>query len=191
MSFIFHKTEINGVLKIETHQFLDDRGVYNKVFDKSVLEKNGVICDFTETSDIFSVKGSLRGLHYQTNYSQAKLLHVIDGIIFDVALDLRNWSETYGKYHCELLDANDKTSIFIPEGFAHGFMTLSDVAIFSYQCSGKYDPDSCGGIIWNDKDLAIPWPLAEFGIKNVILSDKDGKLQTFSDYCKIHGDMND
>lgn len=186
MGFEFHPTEIDGLIIVMPHRFNDDRGQYKKCYEKNIYRENGIVCDFTESSDIFSVKGALRGLHYQTNYSQAKLLHVIDGIIFDVALDLREKSKTFGKYHCELLDAKDEKVIFIPEGFAHGFITLSETATFSYQCSGIYDPPSCGGILWNDKELNIPWPLDEFDVKKVICTDKDSNWPTLKEYCSLH-----
>lgn len=184
MAFIFNKTEIEDVMIIEPHMFQDERGVYKKYYEKSEYILEGITCEFTESSDIYSYKGALRGLHYQSEYSQAKLLHVIRGVIFDVALDLRLESVTFGKYHTELLCAEDNKVLFVPEGFAHGFITLSEEATFSYQCSGKYHPESCGGIIWNDPELAIPWPLREYGISQIISTEKDRKWPTFETYCK-------
>lgn len=185
MSITFKNTEIEDLIIIEPHMFPDDRGLYKKYYEKEVYKAAGIVCDFTESSDIYSYKGTLRGLHYQNNYSQAKLLHVISGSIYDVALDLRKKSKTFGKYHTELLRAEDNKILFIPEGFAHGFITLSESAIFSYQCSGKYDPASCGGILWNDSELKIPWPLEEYGIQNIICTEKDRTWPTFSEYCEM------
>ena len=184
MPITIKRTEIPDLMIIEPHLFTDDRGLYKKYYEKDVYNTSGIVCDFTESSDIYSRKGALRGLHYQINYSQAKLLHVISGSIFDVALDLRVESKTFGKYHTELLRAGDNKMIYVPEGFAHGFISLSEESVFSYQCSGKYDPESCGGIIWNDPDLMIPWPLEENGIKNIICTEKDRTWPTFREYCE-------
>ena len=140
MPFKFNKTEIEGLMVIEPHMYPDDRGLYKKCYEKNIYAENGITCEFTETSDLYSAKGALRGLHFQTEQSQAKLIHVVSGILFDVALDLRKDSPTFGKYHTELLRAEENKVVFIPEGFAHGFIALEDNTVFSYQCSGKYLP---------------------------------------------------
>ena len=184
MSFIFHKTEIEGLLVIEPHMFPDDRGMYKKHYEKFIFAENGITCDFTESSDLYSRKGALRGLHYQTKESQAKLIHVINGKLYDVAVDLREGSATFGKYHTELLDSEEKKVFFIPEGFAHGFIALTENTIFSYQCSGRYIPVACGGIRWNDPTLNIPWPLKEYGITDVIATDKDKNWPSFEEYVE-------
>lgn len=165
----------------------DDRGVYKKYYEKYIFAKNGITCDFTESSDLYSKKGALRGLHYQIQDSQAKLIHVIKGTLFDVALDLRLNSPTFGKFHAEKADADEHKAIFIPEGFAHGFVSLTDETIFSYQCSGRYVPESCGGILWNDPELNIPWPLKEYGISDIIATEKDKNWPTFREYKKRQG----
>ena len=131
---------------------------------------------------MYSKKGALRGLHYQTVDSQAKLIHVISGVLFDVALDLREDSSTFGEYHTELLRAEDNKVVFIPEGFAHGFIALTDNTVFSYQCSGSYVPEACGGIRWDDPELNIPWPLKEYGVEKVIATEKDKNWPTLSEY---------
>lgn len=184
MSFEFIKTEINGLQIIKPHIFRDNRGIYKKNFEKNVFAENGITCEFSESSDLYSKKGALRGLHYQTESSQAKLIHVVSGILFDVALDLRENSPTYGKYHTELLKAEEQKVVFIPEGFAHGFIALTDNTIFSYQCSGEYIPSACGGILWNDPDLNIPYPLQAYGIKNVITTEKDANWDTLAEYTR-------
>ena len=184
MPFEFNETEINDLMIIKPHMFTDERGLYKKYYEKNIFAQNGITCEFTETSDLYSKKGTLRGLHYQTEYSQAKLIHVISGVLFDVALDLRKDSSTYGKYHTELLKAEEHKVIFIPEGFAHGFISLTDNTIFSYQCSGKYVPSACGGIRWNDSDLHIPWPLREYGIENVVATEKDQSWPTLKEYME-------
>ena len=187
MPFSFHDTNIEGLLVIEPHMFPDDRGVYKKNYEKYIYAENGITCDFTESSDLYSKKGALRGLHYQNEESQAKLIHVIKGKLFDVAIDLRANSATFGQYHTELIDAEQHKVVFIPEGFAHGFIALTDDTLFSYQCSGRYVPKACGGIRWNDPTLNIPWPLDEYGITEVIVTEKDKNWPTFIDYKKMMG----
>ena len=182
MAFIFHKTEMEGLLIIEPHMYPDERGLYKKCYEKNVFAKNGITCTFTETSDLYSTKGALRGLHYQTEQSQAKLIHVVAGALFDVALDLRENSPTFGQYHTEFLCAQENKVVFIPEGFAHGFIALEDNTVFSYQCSGAYIPQACGGIRWNDEQLNIPWPLEKFGITKVITTEKDKMWPCLSEY---------
>ena len=184
MPFTFEKTNIDGVIVIRPHLFSDQRGMYKKNYEKEVFAANGITCEFTESSDLYSRKGTIRGLHYQTVDPQAKLIHVISGILFDVALDLRPESETFGMFHAELLKAEENKVIYIPEKFAHGFMALSENTIFSYQCSGRYIPEACGGIRWNDPDLNIPWPLKEYKIKNIIATEKDLEWPGISEYMQ-------
>lgn len=187
MAFEFKKTEIADLLVIQPHMYPDDRGLYKKYYEKNIFSENGITCAFTESSDLYSKKGALRGLHYQTEKSQAKLIHVISGVLYDVALDLREGSPTFGEYHTELLKAEDQKVVFIPEGFAHGFIALTDNTIFSYQCSGEYVPNACGGIRWDDPDLNIPWPLKEYDVDKVIATEKDKNWQTFAEYKAMHG----
>lgn len=184
MPFEFEKTELEGLLIITPHQFADDRGLYKKYYEKNVFGENGITCEFNESSDLYSKKGALRGLHYQTVDSQAKLIHVISGSLFDVALDLRENSPTFGQYHTELLKAEENKVVFIPEGFAHGFISLTEDTVFSYQCSGRYVPEACGGILWCDPDLNIPYPLKEYGIDKVIVTEKDAGWCTLAEYTK-------
>lgn len=185
MPFEFKKTKIDGLIVIKPHIFQDNRGVYKKYYEKDLFNKYGITSEFTESSDLYSKKGVLRGLHYQTRNSQAKLIHVISGVLYDVALDLRQNSPTFGQYHTELLKAEDQKVIYIPEGFAHGFISLTQNTIFSYQCSGKYVPSACGGIRWDDPDLKIPWPLKEFEIKHVIATEKDKNWPTLAEYIAM------
>lgn len=187
MPITFSKTEIDGLLIVAPHLFYDNRGLYKKAYEAEAYRSAGILDEFHETSDLYSVKGALRGLHYQERFSQAKLLHVVTGAIYDVAVDLRPTSPTFGQYHGELLKAEENKVIFIPEGFAHGFITLSEEAVFSYQCSGKYDPASCGGILWNDPDLGIEWPLEEYGVEEVICTPKDSSWPTLREYCTKRG----
>lgn len=182
MSFEFYKTSIEGLIVIRPHMYPDERGLYKKYYEKNIYAENGIVSEFTESSDLYSQKGSLRGLHYQTIDSQAKLIHVISGILFDVALDLRVSSPSFGKYHAELLKAEDNKVIYIPEGFAHGFISLTENTIFSYQCSGHYIPEACGGIRWDDPELNIPWPLKEYGIGSIVATEKDRNWPSLKDY---------
>lgn len=184
MAFTFQNTDIDGLIIIEPHIYTDERGIYRKNYEKYIFSENGIDCDFTESSDLFSKKGSLRGLHYQTVDSQAKLIHAIRGILFDVAVDLRNSSPTFGQYHTEILDGLTRKCVFIPSGFAHGFISLTDDTIFSYQSSGQYHAEYAGGIRWDDPELNIPWPLKEYEIDNVILTEKDKNLATLSEYVQ-------
>lgn len=184
LPFIFQNTGIEGLLLIKPHMFFDERGLYLKRFEKDIFAENGISCRFTECSDLYSKKGALRGLHYQSVEPQAKLIQVVSGTLFDVAVDLRENSPTFGKFHVELMRAKDHKALFIPEGFAHGFIALEDDTIFSYQCSGRYVPAACGGILWNDPYLNIPWPLKEFDIECVIATEKDKNWPTFAEYKK-------
>lgn len=182
MDFQEHET-IRGLYVITPHLFTDFRGDYKKVYEKGAYSAHGISQAFSETSEIVSGKGVCRGLHYQTVDSQAKLVHVIKGKLFDVAVDLRPDSETFGQWAGYLLSGDDNKAIFIPEDFAHGFLVLEDQTIFTYQCSGTYRPEYCGGIMWNDSDLSIDWPLTK---EEIILSEKDKHNIRLIDYKKNH-----
>lgn len=185
MAFEFKATGIEGLMIIQPHIYQDDRGSYKKYYEKDIFSENSIICSFTESSDIYSKKGALRGLHYQEIVPQAKLIRVISGILYDVALDLRREYSTFGKYHGELLKEEDNKVMFIPEGFAHGFMALTDNTVFSYQCSGRYIPEVCGGIKWDDPKLNIPWPLKEYSVEKVIVTEKDRHWPTWDEYVSL------
>lgn len=187
MAIEMEKVELDGMFLIHAHVANDERGYYRKNFEKNVFSENGLDFNVTEWSDIYSHKGTIRGLHYQTKESQAKLLHVIKGTIYDVAVDLRKNSVTFGQWHGEILREHDHKSLFIPEGFAHGFLALEDNTIFSYQCSGRYIPENCGGIYYNDDELDIQWPLDN--IDKVILSKKDEQAMSFKEYCEKYNNV--
>ena len=170
MKIIEHE-RIKGLKIIDTDTVKDFRGEYNKKYEKNIYEDSGIYDVFTETSEILSSKGVLRGLHFQTRYSQAKLVHVIKGKVYDVAVDLRPDSETFGEWAGFYLEEGDNKAVMIPENFAHGFLVLEDNTIFTYQCSGTYDPPSCGGIQWDDASLNISWPLEK--IESLKISEKD------------------
>lgn len=180
MSFQFKKLPIEGAWLISPHLFRDSRGLYKKVFCKDDFAKAEIPTEYSETSDIVSTKGAVRGLHYQKKNSQAKLIHLIRGSLYDAFVDLRKDSPTYLQHFEILLKNNDPSVIFIPSGCAHGFMALENNTIFSYQCTGTYDPDSCGGILWNDPTLSINWPLKD----NLVITEKDRHWPTLFEYLK-------
>lgn len=184
MAFSFKEAEIKGVWEIIPHMYPDDRGLYKKNFEKEIFAEKGIDANFTEASDLYTEKGALRGLHYQTEQSQAKLVRVITGKVFDVAIDLRKNSETFGKPYTKLLDAEENVSVYIPAGFAHGFIALEKNTIFSYFCTGQYIPEACGGILWNSPELELLWPLKEYGIEEVIMTEKDRSWPTLEEYLK-------
>ena len=182
--FKFIKTGIEDLYIIEPTIFLDNRGFFMETYNYSEFEKVGMNMNFVQDNHSLSKKGVLRGLHFQTNNSQGKLVRVIKGEVFDVAVDLRKDSSTFGKWKGIILSEENKREFYIPEGFAHGFLVISDEAEFVYKCTDFYYPEYEGGILWNDKDLAIDWPISEN--INLTLSDKDKKLLTFKEFCKIH-----
>ncbi len=162
---------IPGLLILEPQVFQDDRGYFFESFRLSDFIKRGLDISFVQDNESKSKKGVLRGLHFQTNNPQGKLVRVIKGEVFDVAVDVRKGSPTFGQWESVLLTAENKTQFYIPPGFAHGFMVLSDEAIFSYKCTTYYDPASDNGILWNDPAINIQWPLAQ--IPTPSLSPKD------------------
>ena len=167
--FIFNKTEIEGVFIIEPKVFGDERGFFMETYKQSDFEEAGLNYNFIQDNQSRSHKGVLRGLHYQKNFPQAKLVRVIQGEVFDVAVDLRKDSKTYGKWVGVILSAENKKMFMIPRGFAHGFLVLSDTAEFVYKCDELYHPEDEGGIMWDDPDVNISWPLNE----EPSLSEKD------------------
>ncbi len=179
------KCEIDGLYVIEPEVFSDSRGYFMETYNKKDMEKYGLNMDFVQDNQSMSIKGVLRGLHYQIKYPQGKLVRVIKGKVYDVAVDLRKDSKTYGKYFGIELSEENKKQFYISEGFAHGFLVLSDVAEFAYKVTDYYHPNDEGGIIWNDPTINIKWP----GIikkndvymledeTNIILSEKDKKWE--------------
>ena len=154
------ETELPGVYIIEPDIHGDARGYFMEVWSTRNFEELGLHYDFVQDNQSFSSqKGILRGLHFQNNpMAQAKLVRVIHGTVFDVAVDLREGSPTYGKYHGEILSAENRVQFLIPRGFAHGFLVLSDLAEFFYKCDDFYHPNDEGGIAWNDPAIGIEWP---------------------------------
>ena len=156
--FIFNKTDIEGVFIIEPKIFGDNRGYFMETYKEKDFKDAGLDYNFVQDNQSRSHKGVLRGLHYQKNFPQAKLVRVIQGEVFDVAVDLRKNSPTYGKWVGVVLSAENKKMFMIPRGFAHGFVVLSDTAEFVYKCDELYHPEDEGGIMWNDPDVGIVWP---------------------------------
>jgi len=169
------KTPIDGLLIIEPKVFADPRGVFYEVYSESRYKEHG-ISRFVQDNHSVSKQGVLRGLHYQVNSEQDKLVRVTQGEIFDVAVDIRKQSPTYGKWWGLSLSETNNLQLYIPVGFAHGFCVLSESAEVLYKCSDYYSPEDERGILWNDPDLAIDWP-----IKDPILSEKDAVYPLFSE----------
>lgn len=170
-NFVFNKTKLNGVYIIEPKTFRDERGYFMEIYNKKQFSEAGLNMNFVQDNESRSTKGVLRGLHFQKKHSQGKLVRVTKGEVFDVAVDLRYGSPTYGKWEGVVLSEENKKQFYIPKGFAHGFLVLSDEAIFNYKCTDYYAPYYEGGVIWNDSNINIKWPLDN--IDNIILSDKD------------------
>ena len=177
-NFVFHKTEIEDLRLIDPFTSDDNRGYFMKYYEKDIFLKNGVILNSYEEDQSLSKKGVLRGLHFQTINPQSKLVRVVKGEIFDVAVDLRPESKTFGKWQGFYLSEINRQMIFIPENFAHGFLTMSEEAIVSYVCGDRYMPEYDSGIIWNDENIGVKWP--EIGF-DYIISEKDKNLSKF---CK-------
>lgn len=170
MSFEFEKQEIEGVVLIRPRVFNDNRGFFMEVYKKSEFFKNGIVVEFSQDNHSKSGLHVLRGLHYQAKeFAQAKLIRCIKGKIFDIAVDIRPNSKTFGKYIRVELSEENKNMLFIPSGFAHGFVVLSNEAELVYKASGEYNPHADRGILWSDKDLNIDWGI-DF---EPILSEKD------------------
>jgi len=170
--FTFKKLTIPEVILVEAKAFLDDRGFFMESFKESNFIKNGIKTTFVQDNFSRSTKGVLRGLHYQKNpKAQAKLVTVLRGEVFDVVIDVRKGSPTYGKWVSEVLSEQNHKLLYIPEGFAHGYCVLSEEADIFYKVNQEYSPEHDGGFIWNDPEISIKWP-----IDNPIISEKDQKL---------------
>lgn len=169
--FRFVKTDIEGVIIVEPTAYGDNRGYFMETYQKEDFIAGGIDVDFVQDNQSMSTKGVLRGLHFQINYPQSKLVRCIRGEVYDVAVDLREGSPTYGKYVGVLLSAENKRQFFIPKNFAHGFLVLSDEAEFVYKVDDFYHPNDEGGLMWNDPTIGIDWPIPE-GME-IKLSEKD------------------
>ncbi|MCQ2977273.1 MAG: dTDP-4-dehydrorhamnose 3,5-epimerase [archaeon] len=167
------KKEIEGVFVVEPTVFEDERGYFMETYNENDFKAEGIDLTFVQDNQSKSSKGVLRGLHFQYTQPQGKLVRVIKGEVFDVGVDLRKDSETYGKWVGEILSEDNKKQLFIPKGFAHGFLVLSDEAEFVYKCTDFYNPGDEGGIQWNDPKIGIEWPLGDLKEEDLILSEKD------------------
>jgi len=173
--FRFIETKIKDLYIIEPTIFGDNRGYFMETYNYDEFKEAGLDMVFVQDNQSKSKKGVLRGLHFQREYSQGKLVRVLSGEVFDVAVDLRANSETYGKWFGVMLSGENKKQFYVPEGFAHGFLVTSDVAEFVYKCTNLYHPEFEGSIAWDDSDIGIEWPL--IGIEEVLLSEKDKKAE--------------
>lgn len=170
---------IEGLIVIDPKIFHDARGYFFESFHTEKYRALGIETEFVQDNISVSNKGVLRGLHFQKPpYAQAKLVQVLAGIVYDVVVDLRSTSATFGAHYGILLSAINKKQLYIPKGFAHGFLVLSDTAVFQYKCDAYYTAEADSGIYYGDKDIAIEWPMSD----NLIVSDKDKNLQLFIDY---------
>lgn len=176
-NFTFTETEIRDVYIIEQKCYGDNRGYFMETYKQSDFDAAGLHYVFVQDNQSSSRKGVLRGLHFQKTYPQAKLVRVLRGMVFDVAVDLRRNSETYGKWTGVLLSDENRRQFLIPRGFAHGFVVVSDYAEFAYKCDELYHPEDEGGLAWDDPDIGIEWP--EVG--EIILSEKDKHHPTLSE----------
>ena len=177
--------EIEGLCVITPAVHGDSRGYFMETYQYNDFKEAGIDCQFVQDNQSASKKGVLRGLHFQIHYPQDKLVRVISGEVFDVAVDLRKDSPTFGQWYGVLLSAENKKQFFIPKNFAHGFIVLSDHAEFVYKCTDFYHPNDEGGLLWSDPEIGVQWPLPEGMTKeDLILSEKDTKWGGIASYRK-------
>lgn len=176
-NFTFTDTSIEGVKIVDVKSYGDRRGYFMETYKRPDFVAGGIDAEFVQDNQSSSTRGVLRGLHFQINHPQAKLVRVVRGTVFDVAVDLRPGSPTYGAWEGVVLSAENHRQFFIPRDFAHGFLVLSDEAEFCYKCDDVYHPNDEGGLMWNDPEIGIEWPALEgdeaFDPSKVVLSDKD------------------
>ena len=176
--------EIEGLRVITPTVFEDSRGYFMETYNYKDYKEAGIDQVFVQDNQSASVRGVLRGLHFQINYPQDKLVRVLSGEVYDVAVDLRKGSATYGKWYGVLLSAENRKQFFVPKNFAHGFYVVSDYAEFAYKCTDFYHPNDEGGIIWNDPDIGVKWPIHEG--TQPILSDKDTRHQGLAVFTEMY-----
>ncbi len=191
MGKITVEKDINGIKDlciITPTVYGDERGYFVETYNKQDMEAAGLGYDFVQDNQSASKKGVLRGLHFQKNFPQDKLVRVIKGAVYDVAVDLREGSATFGKHYGILLSEENKKQFLVPKGFAHGFLVVSDYAEFCYKVTDFYHPNDEGGLMYNDPDIAVQWPIPE-GMTgaDLILSDKDKVNASFKEYCAEKG----
>lgn len=172
--FTFSPCPIAGLFIIEPQVFGDERGYFMETYHQSEFLAAGLDLQFVQDNQSRSTQGVLRGLHFQKQYPQGKLVRVLLGAVFDVAVDIRKGSATFGQWYGVTLSGENRRQFYIPPGFAHGFLVLSEIAEFTYKCTEFYHPEDEGGIVWDDPTLNIQWPLA--AVATLIISEKDRKL---------------
>ena len=181
--FKITKCEIEGLYILEPKVFYDDRGYFMETYNQNDFDKLGLNMKFVQDNESKSKRGVLRGLHFQKKHPQGKLVRVIKGSVYDVAVDIRKNSKTFGKWVGLELSEENKKQFYIPQGFAHGFLVLSEEAQFVYKCSDFYYPEDEGGIIYNDSTINISWPILED--MEVVISEKDKKWGGLKEYVKL------
>lgn len=181
-NFTFLQTGIEGLIVVEPKIFGDDRGYFMETYHYEDYKNGGIGATFVQNNQSLSKKGVLRGLHFQTRNPQGKLVRVLEGEVFDVAVDIRPNSTTFKKWYGVNLSASNRKQMYIPEGFAHGFLVLSETAVFSYMCTNFYDPSHESGLKWDDPEIGIEWPLD--GISQVSLSTKDENWKSINELCQ-------
>lgn len=180
------ETGIKDLIVIEPTVFGDNRGFFMESYSKKDFSEIGMDIEFVQDNHSKSKKGVLRGLHFQTQHVQGKLVRVTAGAVLDVAVDLRKDSPTFGKHYLVELSADNKKMFYIPAGFAHGFLTLEDNTEFQYKCTDYYAPEFDSGVLWNDSDIAIDWNFEKYGLlaDEILLSDKDKQQQTLKEFVE-------
>ncbi len=168
------ETGIEGLVIIEVKKYGDHRGYFKETYQKEVFAELGLDHEFVQENESYSKKNTLRGLHFQMKHPQGKLVRVVSGTVYDVGVDLRPDSKTYGKWYGVELSGENGKMFYVPEGFAHGFLVKSEEAVFTYKCTDYYHPEDEGGIIWNDPTLNIDWQVED--ISQLLISEKDQKL---------------
>ncbi|MST72256.1 dTDP-4-dehydrorhamnose 3,5-epimerase [Olsenella porci] len=184
-NFTFTPTSIEGVTIVDVKSYGDARGYFMETYKRPDFVAGGIDVDFVQDNQSASTQGVLRGLHFQIEHPQSKLVRVVEGEVFDVCVDLRPGSATFGKWEGVTLSAENHRQFFIPQGFAHGFYVLSPTAVFCYKCDDVYHPNDEGGLMWNDPSIGVEWPLVE-GVE-LNLSDKDTKHPSFEEWRKSAG----
>ena len=184
MAFECIKTDFEGAYLINTFYSMDSRGGFVKCFEKDIYKQLGIEFELNETFYSISAKNVMRGLHFQKNHPQDKLVTVVKGAILDVIVDIRRDSKTFGHWQIFELNEENHSVLFVPAGFAHGFISLEDKTIMLYQCHEPYDKETDTGISILDYDIGIKWPV---DVKDVIMSDRDKELMSFEEYCRLEG----
>ena len=180
------ETGIKDLIVIEPTVFGDNRGFFMESYSKKDFSEIGMDIEFVQDNHSKSKKGVLRGLHFQTQHVQGKLVRVTAGAVLDVAVDLRKDSSTFGKHYLVELTADNKKMFYIPPGFAHGFLTLEDNTEFQYKCTDYYAPEFDSGVLWDDSEIGIDWNFEKYGLseEEILLSDKDKKQQTLQEFVE-------